>query len=165
MAEEHKGVALAILGIVAVIAVVGLILLFKGAATGNIVAPGAKLYGGGGINHGTDQYTSDYKRYADNRVYAGALYAGNIQYEDTGGQPVPTATIDSDPKRTGSVINNQCPFPPYLVPTRTDDAGVRTCIPSGYNPETGEQVEIGVTRRERQLCCMTEKQENAAAAQ
>jgi hypothetical protein len=32
MADENKGVAFAILGIVAVIAVVGLVLLFKGAA-------------------------------------------------------------------------------------------------------------------------------------
>lgn len=40
MAEEGKGVALAILGIVAVIAVVGLVLLFKGGA-------GKVSYGGG----------------------------------------------------------------------------------------------------------------------
>jgi hypothetical protein len=39
MAEEGKGVALAILGIVAVIAVVGLVLLFKGAS-------GQGVYGG-----------------------------------------------------------------------------------------------------------------------
>jgi hypothetical protein len=41
MAEEGKGIALAILGIVAVIAVVGLVLLFKG-ATGQ--------FAGGGVN-------------------------------------------------------------------------------------------------------------------
>jgi hypothetical protein len=50
MANESKGVALAILGIVAVIAVVGLVLLFKG-ATGKVVDtsmtfPNAKVYGG-----------------------------------------------------------------------------------------------------------------------
>jgi hypothetical protein len=44
MAEEGRGVAMAILGIVAVIAVVGLVLLFTG-ATGKFVEPGvAKLY-------------------------------------------------------------------------------------------------------------------------
>lgn len=44
MAEEGRGVALAILGIVAVIAVVGLVLLFTG-ATGRFVQPtAAKLY-------------------------------------------------------------------------------------------------------------------------
>ena len=48
MAEESgKGVALAILGIVAVIAIVGLILLFSGAKkTGQVVLAGDKLYGG-----------------------------------------------------------------------------------------------------------------------
>ena len=46
MAEEGKGVALAILGVVAVIAVVGLVLLFRG-ASGQFVQPGyAKVYPG-----------------------------------------------------------------------------------------------------------------------
>lgn len=46
MAEEGHGVSLAILGIVAVLAVVGLVLLFTG-ATGQFVQPGiAKLYPG-----------------------------------------------------------------------------------------------------------------------
>ncbi len=46
MAEEGKGVALAILGIVAVIAVVGLVLLFTG-STGKYVLPSvAKVYPG-----------------------------------------------------------------------------------------------------------------------
>ncbi len=52
MAEEGKGVAMAILGIVAVIAVVGLVLLFTG-ATGKVSAPYQKLYGG--VNYG-EQY-------------------------------------------------------------------------------------------------------------
>ncbi len=55
MAEESsKGVALVILGIVAVIAIVGLVLLFTGAkkATGEFAVPGAKEYGGSirGVN-------------------------------------------------------------------------------------------------------------------
>ncbi len=45
---NEKGVALAILGIVALIAVVGLILLFSGKLTGDVVAPMA--YGGIGAN-------------------------------------------------------------------------------------------------------------------
>ncbi len=61
MAEE-KGVALAILGIVAVIAVVGLIMLFQGAA-GDVVLPGAaKIYPGkvvsGDVGAGT-QYSGE----------------------------------------------------------------------------------------------------------
>ncbi len=48
MAEESgRGVALAILGIVAVIAIVGLVLLFTGAKkTGQVVLVGDKVYGG-----------------------------------------------------------------------------------------------------------------------
>jgi len=46
MAEEGKGVAMAILGIVAVIAVVGLVLLFKGAGTGEYASPYQNIYGG-----------------------------------------------------------------------------------------------------------------------
>jgi hypothetical protein len=46
MAEEGRGVALAILGVVAVIAVVGLVLLFRG-GTGELTFPGIpKVYGG-----------------------------------------------------------------------------------------------------------------------
>lgn len=44
MAE--RSVALAILGVVAVIAVVGLVLLFSGALTGKVVPVGAKVYPG-----------------------------------------------------------------------------------------------------------------------
>jgi len=54
VAEEHgKGVALVILGIVAIIAIVGLVLLFTGArkaATGDFVAPNVKAYGGAILN-------------------------------------------------------------------------------------------------------------------
>lgn len=47
MAEESKGIALAILGVVAVIAIVGLVLLFAGAKTGDIALPSMnKVYGG-----------------------------------------------------------------------------------------------------------------------
>ena len=35
--EEHKGVSLVILGIVAIIAVIGLVLLFRGGATGEAI--------------------------------------------------------------------------------------------------------------------------------
>ncbi len=45
MAEEGRGVALAILGIVGVIGVVGLVLLFTG-ATAQVSAPFQKVYGG-----------------------------------------------------------------------------------------------------------------------
>ena len=44
---DEKGVSLAILGVVAVIAVVGLVLLFSGAKTGNASDNAPALYGGG----------------------------------------------------------------------------------------------------------------------
>jgi hypothetical protein len=47
--SEGRGVALAILGIVALIAVVGLILLFTGKLTGQVVAS-PSVYGGAGAN-------------------------------------------------------------------------------------------------------------------
>jgi len=46
MADEGKGIALTILGIVAVIAVVGLVLLFTGAGTANVSEPRIAVYGG-----------------------------------------------------------------------------------------------------------------------
>lgn len=48
MAEHHKGIAMIILGIVAIIAVVGLVLLFTtgNASTGSYIAAGPKVYGG-----------------------------------------------------------------------------------------------------------------------
>jgi hypothetical protein len=45
MMEEGKGVSMAILGIVAVVSVVGLVMLFTG-ATANVAAPAQKIYGG-----------------------------------------------------------------------------------------------------------------------
>ncbi|MEM4263774.1 MAG: hypothetical protein QW666_02670 [Candidatus Woesearchaeota archaeon] len=47
MAEESRGVALAILGIVAVIAIIGLVLLFKMKATGDVYG-GGLIWGEGG---------------------------------------------------------------------------------------------------------------------
>ena len=137
MAEEGKGIAFAILGIVAVIAIVGLVLLFKG-GTGNVVSSNyaPKLYGGGEIAHGMDQYTNGgFVRYSDNRVYAGAGYIFPERIQDTGGAPVPTPTYDYDPKRTGPVQDNPCPYTPYTVRVRAIDAGVRNCIRSGVMPE------------------------------
>jgi hypothetical protein len=46
--SESRGVALAILGIVALIAVVGLVLLFSGRTTGQVTIPG--IYGGYGAD-------------------------------------------------------------------------------------------------------------------
>ena len=46
MAEANKGIALTILGVVAVIAIVGLVLLFTGAGTGKYTVQASNVYGG-----------------------------------------------------------------------------------------------------------------------
>ncbi|MEM4239612.1 MAG: hypothetical protein QXM31_00385 [Candidatus Woesearchaeota archaeon] len=141
MAEESKGVAYAILGIVAVIAVVGLVLLFKG-ATAKVAAANqyAKVYGGGEIAHDLDQYQDPmgFVRYSDNRVYAGAGYVFPERIQDTGGAPVPVPTYDSDYKRTGPIKDNPCPYPPYVVKMTAPNAG-ENCIRSGENPNVGSE--------------------------
>jgi len=136
MADEGRGVAFAILGIVAVIAVVGLVLLFTG-ATGKVASYGQpNVYGGGEIAHGLDQYSNGgFVRYSDDRVYAGALYVYPERIADTGGAPVPTPTYNSDPKRTGPIKDNPCPYPPYTVKATAVAAAGRNCIRSGVMPE------------------------------
>jgi hypothetical protein len=71
--SEGKGVALAILGIVALIAVVGLVLLFSGKMTGNVVAPGAEIYGGYGAN----------KLYGGNYRVQESAPRGAVSYPET----------------------------------------------------------------------------------
>ena len=133
MAEEGKGIALAILGIVAVIAVVGLVLLFKG-GTGKVAysTAGAKVYGGGEIAHDLDQYRDpqEFVRYSDNRAYAGANFVYPERHEDTGDSPVPQTTYDSDYKRTGPILDNPCPYPPYTDKTTSLYARGRDCVGS-----------------------------------
>ncbi len=131
MAEEGKGVALAILGIVAVIAVVGLIMLFTG-ATGKFAAGGDKLYGGGGLAHGQDQYTDPegYVRYATPRPYEfeEGEFPGRLQ--DSGDLPPPDVLYDASYKRTGPVKDNPCPYPPYNDRVTPLYAAGRECIGS-----------------------------------
>ncbi len=137
MAEEGKAVAFAILGIVAVIAIVGLVLLFKGwTAEVAYTTAGAKIYGGGEIAHGLDQYADGgVVRYGDNRVYSGAEYVFPERIKDTGGAPVPSPTYNTDYKRTGPVKDNPCPYAPYTVKTTAVNAVGRNCIRSGIMPE------------------------------
>ncbi len=135
MADEGKGIAFAILGIVAVIAVVGLVLLFKG-GTGGVAYNQPKIYGGGEITYGLDQYEDGgFVRYSDNRVYAGAGYIYPERIQDTGGAPVPVPTYDTDYKRTGPIKDNSCPYVPYTVRSTAINAAGRNCIRSGVMPE------------------------------
>jgi len=84
VAEESKSIALVILGIVAVIAIVGLVLLFTGArkgATGEYYV-GAKEYGGA-IKGIMEPYARAYSGKAWDRNYANSQF-GNLQFSATG---------------------------------------------------------------------------------
>lgn len=160
MAEEGKGIAMAILGLVAVIAVVGLVLLFKG-GTGKMVNPalGDKLYGGG-LTRGP-MYETGFIRDSTNRATSGRLYGymyGDQDFRERiqdSGDGVPYATYDADPKRTGPILNDPCPFPPYRSPSTLTYAQPGVCIPIGYNPATEEMYDLGVNRYNTQVCCIT----------
>jgi hypothetical protein len=109
MAEEGKGVAMAILGIVAVIAVVGLVLLFTGAT-------GKGLYGG--------ELT---------RVPGVDLYEKGeepVRYTS----PVPVTeggTYYSHRPAWSGLERDPCPGADYYVAMTANAAGARTdCVPS-----------------------------------
>jgi len=133
MAEEGKGVALAILGIVAVIAVVGLILLFKG-ATGKVAGTlgDAKVYGGGEIAHGLDQYRDPegYVRYSTPRPLEFEEGIFPERMKDSGDNPPPEVVLDQNYRRTGPILDNPCPYPPYTDRVTPLYASGRECVGS-----------------------------------
>jgi hypothetical protein len=100
--ESGKGIALVILGIVAIIAIVGLVLLFTGMkkATGEFAVPAAKEYGGAirGVYTPYDRaFTGRALDYPSGQrgVYAGQGSIPNkVAWEVTGEDPY-TKTIDS----------------------------------------------------------------------
>ncbi len=156
MAEEGKGVALAILGIVAVIAVVGLVLLFKGAtAKVAYTTGGAKVYGGGEIAHGLDQYRDPegYVRYATPRPIEGEEYIYPDRIKDSGDNPPPYVMLDNNYRRTGPVLGNACPYPPYTRAVTRLYAKGQDCVEQGFNPYTEEQMDIGVNNAGNEVCC------------
>lgn len=97
--SEARGVALAIFGIVALIAIVGLVLLFSGRLTGKVVTnPGTygqnKLYGGGA--HGIEN------PYTINRPVKGVYYTPEFQdVVETGGS--------RSLNRIPSIVTKNCP--------------------------------------------------------
>ena len=76
MADEGKGIGLVILGIVAIVAVIGLVLLFTGASSaGRLVNPEPGVTAGaksGYAPEGPDYYWTEEGEYAYNRPAAGA---------------------------------------------------------------------------------------------
>ncbi len=98
--SEARGVALAIFGIVALIAIVGLVLLFSGRLTGKVTNPALydqdKLYGGG--SHGIEV------PYTINRVVKGVRYTPEFQdVAETGGkrslERIPSLTTKNCPPK------------------------------------------------------------------
>ena len=100
---EDKGISLVILGIVAICAVVGLVLLFSGAISGQGLY-GGQIYGPGG--KGTyDRYT---KASTDEPTYTGARIKGNIHgYPYAASSPATTNTRIA-PYSTPSQSTNPC---------------------------------------------------------
>jgi hypothetical protein len=133
MAEEGRGITLAILGIVAVIAVVGLVLLFTG-ATARVASPtgGAKIYGGGEITHGLDQYRDPegYVRYSTPRPleFEEGLWPERLR--DSGANRPPSTVLNQNYRRTGPWLDNACPYPPYTDRVTPLYASSRECVES-----------------------------------
>lgn len=97
MAEEHgKGIALVILGIVAIIAIVGLVLLFTGArktATGDFTAPSVKTYGGAINSEEQDPYGRRTLAGAAGQLYGSSgVQAGGQCYGDACKERVVTSS-------------------------------------------------------------------------
>jgi hypothetical protein len=127
MMEEGKGVAIAILGIVAVIAVTGFVLLYSG-ATGNVFLSGLpKVYGG--VNVGeqfpylVDRSAGGYPQTAGN---PDAIYYPPGYYTE---QPVGIALQENAIPQGSSPSGSNSPTSfgrqPYFVPAGQD------CWPDG----------------------------------
>ena len=123
MANEHKGIALVILGIVAVIAIVGLVLLFTGAkeATGNGIYGGAikQIEYPDWVGRGVPQNVPgvDYipGQTSSNDLHTSWNYYGNPKKNPIGDVPSPLKT---------------CGQGAFLVPVNPEQAGYYQSI--GY---------------------------------
>ena len=130
MAEEGRGVALAILGVVAVIAVVGLVLLFKGAGTGGYVAPFNKLYGGGEFRDDPEPLRFVKSPVPEQEVPV--YYSKRKGYDPQFGNPcrdigMPTAvpTLSATAAETYNLAGRGCVEVEYR-------GGAAFCCPSGF---------------------------------
>ena len=84
--EESKGIALAVLGIVAVLAVVGLVLLFTSTATGNV----ARNYGSFGVFSGDRSVDVD-PRSPDEYSYS---QSGSLYRSEAGGASIGSYAVN-----------------------------------------------------------------------
>lgn len=143
MAEEGKGVALAILGIVAVIAVVGLILLFTG-ATGKYVGSSVdpKLYtresiagvAGGAANVENPYYDYTYETYGGVSESRYATGKGDDQFSSAGGAWNPAQVYGETPFDAASQPGAYAGPDARYAPTYKR---APSSIPSGQNDPCG----------------------------
>ncbi len=94
MAEEGKGLALAILGIVAVIAIVGLVLLFTSAkATGKVsAAPNVGDWGRMSTSANTDYTPTDNQAYS---AYYREAFPPQVRAQDAGAAEEENREVES----------------------------------------------------------------------
>lgn len=106
MAEKP---AMAIFTIVAVIAIVGLVLVFSGAGTGGYAGGGDKLYGGGAyIPGGEGTYDRYVKSSTDVPTYTGPRIAGIRHSEPFASESPTTVHQRISPYKTASESTNPC---------------------------------------------------------
>ena len=107
---NERAPAMAIITIIAVIAIVGLVLVFSGAKTGTYVGGGDKLYGGGAyIPGGEGTYDRYVKAGADIPTETGPRIGGIRRYNDPYYAKSPaTANQRIAPFKTASQSTNPC---------------------------------------------------------
>ena len=144
MAEEGKGVALAILGVVAVIAVVGLVLLFKG-ATGKMSEGGSgdpKVYtrqseighSSGAADVENPYYGYEYETYAGNtqsRYGTGKAYSPGGAWDQSGVYGARSFDAASEPGANSAPMIEE-----YTTQAPTYKRAPQS-IPSGQNDACG----------------------------
>jgi hypothetical protein len=127
---EGKGVALAILGIVALIAVVGLVLLFSGKTTGGVVA-NDPIYGQNKVYGGWNRVQEESPRGTVGLPNAGSWVKGVPVTQE--GQPVAVVGGSQAIARVPS-LQTTCPNGQIRVGSRgilrLTDSEWETCVPS-----------------------------------
>ena len=126
--SEGKGIAMAILGIVALIAVVGLVLLFSGKMTGGVVANEA-IYGANKVYGGWDNSQQNSPRGTTGLPYAGSWVKGVPVTQE--GQPVAVIGGSQAIARVPSLYTT-CPMGQVRVGSRNiqslTDGEWETCV-------------------------------------
>lgn len=110
---DSKGVALAIFGIIALIAIVGLVLLFSGKLTGQVVND--PIYGLNKVYGGWDRVQQEAPRGSVGEPYAGTWVKG-VPYTQEG---IPVSVVG------GSQARYRVPTPQTTCPASLERMGTR----------------------------------------